>query len=173
MGYQTIFNGSFETDKPLARKHFRYLEDFSLSRRMKRDSKIAEDLDDPRRLAAGLPIGEEGGYFVGCSKETIGGDSVLDASHPPKGQPGLWCQWIPTEDDEGNTYIAWDGSEKFYHYIEWVEYLIEHFLKPWGYLLNGEVEWKGERGGDLGKIVVTNNVVKVLRGKITYEEIND
>ena len=80
--------------------------------------------------------------------------------------PGVWCQWIPCDEGAG---IEWDGVEKFYNYIEWLDYLIDHFLKPWGYVLNGEVEWQGEERNDLGRIVVRDNAVVVKCGKVVYE----
>lgn len=43
------------------------------------------------------------------------------------GQPGLRCQWEPTED---GTAIKWNGEEKFYKSPEWMTYLIDTFLKP-------------------------------------------
>ena len=84
-------------------------------------------------------------------------------------QPGLWCQWVietPTNDEQ---VLCWDGGEKFYSYVEWLKYLITHFFSKWGVLLNGEISWSGEESSDLGKIVVTNNEVKVLDGKIIYQ----
>lgn len=80
--------------------------------------------------------------------------------------PALWCQWVLN--DEG-TEVEWDGGEKFYEYIAWIKYLITHFFQPWGIVLNGEVEWSGEERGDIGKIVITNNEVKVLEGSISYK----
>ena len=53
-------------------------------------------------------------------------DEVLDFNEPPEGQPGLWCQWIPTDDGSA---IVWNGGEKFYHAPEWMAYLIDHFLR--------------------------------------------
>ena len=47
--------------------------------------------------------------------------------------------------------------------------LIEKFLKPWGYTLNGQVEWSGEESGDLGLLVVKDNVVSTRIGKVTYD----
>lgn len=82
------------------------------------------------------------------------------------GQPGLWCQWIPTDD---GTAIVWDEGEKFYNYKEWIEYLIQHFLAPWGYVLNGVVQWAGESRGDIGLIKIVNNDVQVLAAKVVYE----
>jgi hypothetical protein len=143
MGYDTNFCGSFELDKPLSKE----------------------------RIAAGLPIGKQGAYFVGGLGFAGQDDdaSIIECNTPPDGQPGLWCQWVPSND---GTAIVWDGSEKFYGYVEWIEYLIEHFLKPWGYVLNGEVEWFGEDANDRGMICIADNVVKVKVAKITYEEVS-
>ena len=81
-------------------------------------------------------------------------------------QPGLWCQWRLNDD---GIDLEWDGSEKFYNYVEWLKYLINHFFSEWGILLNGEVEWEGEDSRDLGKIIVADNKVTVKIGRITYE----
>ena len=79
-------------------------------------------------------------------------------------QPGLWCQW--RLDDEGT--LAWDGSEKFYNYIEWLQYLIVHFFEPWGIKLNGEITWQGEDSSDIGKIVVRDNAIAIYEGEIEF-----
>lgn len=167
MGYTTNFTGEFLLDKPLAAEHKAYLCLFNETRRMKRDSKKAMNLADPVREAAGLPVGAEGEYFVGgIGSFGQGRDvSVIDGNLPPKTQPGLWNQWRPSDD---GTNIAWDGGEKFYKYIEWLEYLITNFLEPWGYKLNGEVEWESESSDDIGKIVVTDNVVEAFEAERVY-----
>ena len=168
MGYTTDFSGSFSLNTPLTDAHAAYLRTFAETRRMERKQTIASTLPDPIRKAVGLPIGKQGAYFVGG-----GGDfgqgidaSVINSNDAPFGQPGLWCQWVPTQDNNG---IEWDGGEKFYHYVEWLSYIIEHFLMPWGYVLNGEVEWFGEDHSDRGKIVVANNVVSTKTAKIVWE----
>ncbi len=168
MGYTTDFTGSFTLDRPLTIAHAAYLNKFSETRRMKRDSAKTALRCDPLREAVGLPVGLEGGYFVG-SDEAFGQEhttDILDWNSEPSGQPGLWCLWAPTEDGQA---IEWNGGEKFYCYAEWLTYLIDHFLKPWGYVLNGEVEWSGEDRGDIGKLVVSDNAVTAKAGKISYE----
>ena len=80
-------------------------------------------------------------------------------------QPGLWCQWEIVDD---GTTLQWDGGEKFYNYVEWLKYLIEHFFSKWDVLLNGEIEW--ESPDDRGKIVVKDNKVKVKVARIIYED---
>jgi uncharacterized protein (TIGR02996 family) len=143
----------------LQAEHAEYLKQFAYTRRMKRNAKQARLLPDPVREVVGLPLGTEGAYFVGGLGFRGQEDdaSVIDHNKPPRGQPGLWCQWIPNED---GTAIVWDGVEKFYDYVRWLEYLIEHFLTPWGYLLNGRVDWQGEDRGDVGTILVRDNRVE-------------
>jgi hypothetical protein len=136
--------------------------------------------DDPIRQAVGLPLGEDGLYFTG--NVAIRGSvlqhpalaSIVIAPHlppipyygynvPPYGVPGFWCKWEP--DSEGIA-IQWSGAEKFRLYVCWLQFLLEHFLIPWGYMLNGQVCWRGEHENDRGIITVTRN-------KITTRELPD
>lgn len=168
MGYTTDFWGEFKVEPALKPEHAAYLKKFNETRRMKRNADEAEKLADPVREAACLPIGPEGSFFVG-GLGWAGQDedpSIVEYNDPPVGQPGLWCQWQSNED---GTAIEWDGGEKFYYYTEWLEYIIENFLYPWGYVLNGEVQWQGEESDDMGKLVVKNNEVSEKRAVITYE----
>lgn len=155
MGYTTDFDGSFNVSPALKPEHKEYLESFAKTRRMKRNVSL---LPANANSSIGLGLGEEGGYYVGDAKYSSSGLGVIDCHIPPVNQPGLWCQWIPNED---GTEIEWDGGEKFYEYVEWLEYIIEHFLKPWGYVLNGDVLWYGEDYKDRGCIIVKNNLVSV------------
>jgi hypothetical protein len=135
---------------------------------MKRDSEIAEKMSDSLRVSVGLPIGKDGEYFVG-SPDNYGQNkdsSILDYNKPPASQPSLWCGWCPNEE---GTEIIWNYSEKFYNYVQWLEYIIENFLKPWNISLNGSMEWEGEERGDIGIIIVKNNKVTTKSGKIIYE----
>jgi hypothetical protein len=153
----------------LTEKQRKYLELFSETRRMKRDiSKLPTTGENATlHTEVGLTAGTNGEYFVG-GKGFMGqerDDSIVDYNCPPSTQPGLWCQWVPNED---GTAIEWDGGEKFYSYVEWLEYIIKNFLKPWGYTLNGEVTWFGEERSDIGVIIVDNNKVTVREGTIVY-----
>lgn len=84
---------------------------------------------------------------------------------PPAGsiiddnEPAAYCDWVPTEDGTG---IEWNGAEKFGDYVDWIEYLISHFLKPWGYVLNGQISWSGDDSEDSGTIYVQNNKVEAV-----------
>lgn len=161
MGYTTDFTGRFSLDKPLTLIHHKYLSAFADIRHMARDpEKITKA--DPIRTAAKLPIGKQGAYFVGNASEDRGqakSADIVDFNTPPEGVPGLWCDWAP---DDLGLAIEWNGQEKFYDYQEWLQYIIDNFLGPWGYKLNGNVKWQGEDPADKGTISVVNNKIKML-----------
>lgn len=169
MGYTTDFEGQVEIDPPLNQHEIDYLTKFAETRRMKRK--------------AG-PYFVEGTGFRGQERE----DDVIDSNRPPDGQPGLWCQWVPTPDGK---HIIWDGGEKFYDSPEWMKYLIDHFLKPgaeaqalvdategkiptpfndftFDHTLNGHIQAQGEDPDDRWVLVVRDNVVSVAYAEITY-----
>lgn len=185
MGYSTDFKGKFIITPSLDPTRKLYLEKFAETRRVKRSVKVLEkgglglkvegwgskqpsDFDDPIRKAVDLPVGPEGAYFVGGGGECgqCEDESVVNNNEPPTGQPGLWCQWVPNED---GTAIVWDQGEKFYNYVEWLEYLIKHFFIPWDCVLDGEVGWQGEESDDVGKIIVKENVVTVKKGRVVFD----
>ena len=173
MGYDTSFDGVFKLDKPLTPEHRAYLEAFAGTRRMQRNADKTATMPDSVREAVGLPVGDEGCYYVGMHDDGGFGQTttpdITDYNKEPKGQPGLWCKWIPCPADEPVHGIVWSGAEKFYYYTEWLVYLNEHFLRPWGYVLNGEVEWSGEEHGDVGKIYVKDNAVKAVPGHVVND----
>ena len=89
-----------------------------------------------------------------------------DESHNDTDYPGIWCQWVPSADGQA---LVWDQGEKFYDYVDWLKYLLTHYLIPWGYVLNGEVLWNGEAPGDIGKITVTKTAVRSQEGRIVFD----
>ena len=145
MGYTTDFEGVIKLNKKLKKKDKEYLVKFSDTRRMRRD------IDSKYGVEGEFYV--DGGGMCGQDSE----DNIINYNQPPPTQPGLWCQWVPTDDGKG---IEWDNSEKFYHSDDWMIYLIENFLKPWGYIANGEIIAQGEDPGDKWVLTVTNNVVK-------------
>jgi len=156
-GYDTTFIGGFSVEPSLKKVHRDYLTAFSQVRHMQRDVSRLARKKDPRRVAAKLPLGEDGAYFIGSKAAQSDADvSVLQRNRSPAGQPGLWCQWIPSK---SGALMEWDGGEKFYAPGAWLQYLLEHFLIPWGYTLHGEVFFQGEIFADHGKIVIDGNRV--------------
>jgi hypothetical protein len=89
-------------------------------------------------------------------------DQFAGTRHEEPGMPSIWCDWIPVNDGTG---LKWDGTGTFYCPVEWLQYLIEHFLMPWGNTLNGDVFYQSEEFGDFGIIRVQNNVVTRIKGR--------
>ena len=163
MGYTTEFYGQVSIDPPLNETEIKYINKFAETRRMDR---------------------ENGPYFVGGTGDFGQGHDadIRDHNRPPEGQPGLWCQWIATEDGE---YIEWDGGEKFYNAAEWMQYIIDHFVgenplaklnQPGyfnflqGHKVNGEIFAEGEESGDHWKIIVENGIVRTVEGQVVYDD---
>jgi len=150
MGYTTDFNGEFKLNKKLDAETHTFLNKLAETRRMKRN------VDAKYGIEGEFYVDGEG--FAGQDRD----NTVMDGNSPPMTQPSLWLQWRPTDD---GTAIEWDGGEKFYSYVEWIEYLIEKVLAPRGYTLTGAVQWRGENFDDLGTILIQDNVVTVKNGK--------
>lgn len=108
MGVQTEYLGHIEIEPSLTLREISYLSAFSRSRRCG---------------CSGRPYGvpELGANHVGAEKSTD------RCNRMAKGQPSLWCQWVPCPT---GCCLAWDGREKFYAGTAWLQYLIDHFLRP-------------------------------------------
>jgi hypothetical protein len=163
MGYSTEFDGYLSIEPPLTKEQTAYLNAFSDSRRMQRDAEKASKLNDPLREAVGLSIGEEGEYFVGAQgyKGQKGDESVISYNSPPRSQPGLWCKWEITED---GTKLQWNQAEKFYYYVQWLQYLESNFIKKWNRKFSGVITYQGEDDEDFGMITVGQIGIHALHG---------
>ena len=173
MGYDTDIIGELHLSPPLNQAQIDYLNKFSETRRVIRSPKEVKELPDPLRIAVGIQeVGIDAEYYVGgksydVCKSDVG---VIDVNMPPGRQPGLWCQWVPTDD---GTKLIWNDSEKFYEYIKWLRYIINHFLKRWGITSNGQIFWDGEDVLDIGTITVINNKVTSRKFKFKENERGD
>ena len=152
MGYTTDFDGQIDVVPPLNEVEIAFLTKFA----------------DTRRMDC-----EQGPYYVdrgGFSGQDSQDPKIRNYNSPAEGQPGLWCQWVPSEDE--TDAIVWDGNEKFYDSPEWMAYLIEHFIGknpkakselPFlqGHVLNGTISAQGEDPDDMWLLHVKDNVVSV------------
>ena len=162
MGYSTSFMGDFTLSRPVTKIEKDYLFKFTHTLRGSYDVKqLAADSQE----MYGMPnynnkknrtpediYGADGSYYVGDNFKYL-----LRNNNNGLGPTG-YCQWILGEDDET---LIWDGGEKFYYYVEWLEYLIKYIFGPWGIKLNGTVFWSGDDVLDTGKIVIKDNYISV------------
>lgn len=159
VGYTTDFEGRAQLLGNIPDGMIDFVNAIAVTRRMKRN--------------VDKKFGIEGEYY------TLGGGSfgqdkepnVIDQNTPPSSQPSLWCQWkIVSETlsirksivDETqvlttNHFIQWDGGEKFYEYVPWMNYLIEKVFYPYRIFLSGVIRWEGEDRDDVGEICLIYN----------------
>lgn len=157
------FIGSLAFDTPLSENQRDYLIAFARTKRIKRSAIKAKRLDDPLRVAVGLDIGVEGCYYVGGIEIDA---SVIKRSIPPEGQPTIACKWEPSPTGKS---IVWAGK-KFYGYVEWLEYLINHFLIPWKRKISGIIQLRNEDGKNLGYIKVVSNQIELKISCTNHDE---
>ena len=153
MGYSTDFYGFWTLTPALSLAQTDYLQKFSRTRRVKRDPNL---IKNERRLAwIGLSLGVDAEYFVDTEDED---ESIVDLNQPPGSQPSLWCKW--RTNDRGDR-LEHTGGEKFDGYVEWLDYLVEHFFSPWGVKIDGSVSYEGDALADAGTIEIIDNRIEV------------
>jgi len=105
------------------------------------DAEIVLDFSNHRRTAKTAPI-----------------FAAVAASAEPNlpGHSGLF------ELSEERDVIVPDEFESRHGLRLWVVLLIEHFLAPLGYILDGEVSWTADEADDRGTIFVKNNTVECV-----------
>ena len=81
-------------------------------------------------------------------------------------QPNSYCQWVATKDGTG---IEWDGGEKFYDSVKWMQLLIDNFIGsnpsqkekyPFltGHKLSGVINASGEDVNDIWALLVVGDI---------------
>ncbi|QRG65954.1 hypothetical protein [Brevibacillus choshinensis] len=158
LGYSTAFEGYLEVDKELDDDSFELLKGLARTRRIKRDPQILEQLG----YGTAESLGIDGELYVEPAGKTNDYcPSIINQNEPPGRQPGIFLQWIPTEDRKR---IIWDRGIKFYNADEWIMYLIDNILSPRGYIVNGIVNAQGEDEEDKWRIEVKENTVDIIEG---------
>lgn len=69
-----------------------------------------------------------------------------------------YFQWVPATTLQ---HIVWDGEEKFYKYVEQLEWLCG-WLQQRDIAVSGCIYWRGEETSDTGVISVAGNSVLAL-----------
>ncbi len=96
---------------------------------------------------------------IGDLSEKRGGDT-----------PDSYCQWVPSREGDA---LVWDGGEKFYYYADWLQWIIDNKLKPWGINIAGAVTWQGEEVGDVGRLEVVDGKAVATKIDLTGVELTE
>jgi hypothetical protein len=144
MGYDTKFTGRFAFSRPLTAKECAILQAVH-------DHRHQDDFKLPYAASEIRPVEIEREIFKPCYIGE-GYDSIS------KKYPSRYCKWTVSLNKRA---LVWDKMEKFYNYVNWLEYLISHFFAVWGVQLNGTIKWKGANRGDQGTITMKNNKIRV------------
>ena len=85
------------------------------------------------------------------------------AASPEPDLPG-YTGLLDVSEDRG--CILPEEDESRHGFRRWLKLLIDHYLTPRGYVLNGEVTWEGEDRDDSGTIFVKDNQVEAVEDVI-------
>lgn len=169
MSYIVRFTGNFLINEKLDDKLAEYLERFYNTRHVKRNiEKTKQMYPNWKEFCFRNRIGEDGEYFANGENFLEKDDDIISYRVPPGIQPSILCPW---RIDEFHKSIIWDGKENLIpieEHAQWLQYLIENFLSPCGYIVNGSVTYKTrifyserEEAVRVGKITITDNVIDV------------
>jgi hypothetical protein len=77
-------------------------------------------------------------------------------------EPDLPYSCALYEVSEDRSALVPEEGESRHGLATWLTLLAKHFLKPSGYLLNGEVTWSAEQSDDRGSVFIKDNLVEIV-----------
>lgn len=135
MGYETELHGQLVIQPELIDQHKKFLEEFFETRH--EDGRVWSKSWEPGKV------------------------------RPKDSPPSIWCPWKLCELPHYVTAyrgpcsgLEIPGDGKHYGYVAWLQHIVNEFLAPNGYEVNGRVCWQGDDTFDVGVIVVKANQVK-------------
>lgn len=162
MGYDTNFSGELVMSRRLTEPEHEYLSAFLDTAHYARDTSKLEGIPDPLREAVGLPLGDQGCFFMGRDESVASymiqyEDTLLEDYDygPPVNLPDYGTDWYLGGLMDGRDVLRHEDGKSRGLYTDWLAWLVENILTPWGISLNGEVTWDGDDEGDMGRIVCT------------------
>jgi hypothetical protein len=185
MSIPTYFFCEFTVTPAFRPEHEAYLKAFSNSYHCKKDVNALVLLPDPVRDLANLGVGEDGEFSVGDldtdrpsaaviafratrvrASPSSDNEYELASTQPSTGQ----CCW----QFEGDS-IWCDQDDDLEEYADWLEYVIQKFLIPWGYVVNGMLVRQEDEGYEdlppsFARLSVTDNVVRWQAGEVHFED---
>lgn len=76
---------------------------------------------------------------------------------------GLYGEvWSPWSINKEGTELYIECSGSAYYWEEVLQLMVDQFFTPKGIILNGEMTWDGEEGGDLGRLIVKDSIIRTV-----------
>ena len=95
-------------------------------------------------------------------------DDALDNTFGYEDREAHWPEgpmnWVYT--DKGA--FIWTTPQEFENAVPWMIFLLDNYLKPWGYVARGAIEFDDILGVNSGIVRVANNVVTRQRAVFSY-----
>ena len=79
----------------------------------------------------------------------------------------FWCDWFFGQDEDGSSFMEWNGSEKSYSMDDWAIELQRKFFP--GRKITGFVRARGEDFDDVWEMYVDNHG-KICRRSVWYQD---
>lgn len=152
-----IFKGKLCTDKPVNKELYEYINKFAKTTHVRRDPEILKQ--DPNwKECAFCGLGEptfgtkDAAFFAGYNDTSIQYYIACETA------PSKHCNWYMTD----LSSLEWNGASDNKNYFAWLDFLIQNFFKPCGYILNGSIHFSNnEDSADFGCIVCKDNVLQI------------
>lgn len=97
-------------------------------------------------------------------------NQIWDDPDTAEDNPGSYCQWRLTPDC---MHLEWDRNEKFYNYVEWLQYLMDNVLTPIGVSVSGTVSFSGERSDDVGVVTIQDGKAVALTRELIADNLEE
>ncbi len=110
------------------------------------------------------PLTEEHAAIVRdfAQGERTGLTEPIFAAIVASNEPGLPYSCGLYEVSEDRSLLVPEEGESRHGLATWLTLLTEHFLRPSGYLLDGEVQWSTEQADDRGCIFIKENLIEIV-----------
>ncbi len=172
MSYNLNFTGKFKLSKPLEKEQIEYIQAFSKTKKVLRDSDLCSKVYDPLRLSVKLPIGQDGDFCVfglNDSHKSYESDlTVVNSERPSLNHPSSWCSW--TCSDDGKYIIIVQDYKNVYMFFQWLIYILNNILKFFDnrYII-GTVSYRGSDRLDSGKIIAYKDRLEFYKQQVLIE----
>lgn len=133
MGYHTQLRGVIKIFPCVAGPKLQYLQAFTNTRHARVNVRACGKVEDPLRLAVGLPAG------MWTIVNSFPSPLVLSYNCPCMA-PSYNCPWQIYQDGSA---ISWNKIEKPKAYDAWLQVLAT-LMKFWGHNLRGNIQYEGE-----------------------------